>query len=120
MKLSIIRYSKLIFVYLRLHVLFNPFASLFLNLYYLTKFSAWTSQNRKKGIANDFPSKWNYFKRFELYKKIVATEKLDSTPINYLEFGVADGYSFHWFMKEMQHPESRFNGFDTFTGLPED
>jgi O-methyltransferase len=37
-----------------------------------------------------------------------------------MEFGVADGHSFNWWMIENQHPASRFYGFDTFTGLPED
>ncbi len=41
-------------------------------------------------------------------------------PINYLEFGVADGHSFKWWLKENDNSNSRFYGFDTFTGLPED
>ena len=41
-------------------------------------------------------------------------------PINYLEFGVAGGQSFDWFMTQNTDHESRFYGFDTFDGLPED
>lgn len=41
-------------------------------------------------------------------------------PVNYLEFGVADGHSIRWFLSQITNPESRFYGFDTFTGLPED
>ena len=119
MKLFLVRYIKMSFVYLRLHVIFNPLASLFLNLYCLTKFSHWASRNRNNGFT-DFPSKWDYNKRFGLYKKIIEQEGLSGEPVNYLEFGVAQGYSFKWFLKELTHPQSRFYGFDTFTGLPED
>src|SRR5947208_7888231 len=37
-----------------------------------------------------------------------------------MEFGVADGHSFRWFLQQNKNPDSRFYGFDTFTGLPED
>lgn len=119
MKLFFIRYSKIAFTWLRLHVIFNLFASLILNLYYLTKFSFWVSKNRKIAY-NDFPSKWDYSKRYDLYKWVIEKENLGTTPINYLEFGVAAGHSFKWFLQQNNHPQSRFNGFDTFTGLPED
>ena len=119
MKLFLIRYIKMAFIYLRLHVIFSPLATFFLNLYCLTKFSSWVSGNRKKA-PNDFPTKWDYNKRFGLYKSIIEQEGLGDQPINYMEFGVAQGYSFKWFLKELIHPQSRFYGFDTFTGLPED
>ncbi|MFL5747360.1 MAG: TylF/MycF/NovP-related O-methyltransferase [Niastella sp.] len=119
MKLFIIRYTKIAFIYLRLHVIFNVFSSLFLNLYYLTKFSAWSSKN-KKIAYNDFPSKWDYEKRYNLYKWVIEKENLANIPISYLEFGVAQGHSFKWFLQQNGVSESRFYGFDTFTGLPED
>jgi len=50
----------------------------------------------------------------------MENEKLTDSAINYLEFGVADGHSFRWFLAENSNSESRFSGFDTFTGLPED
>jgi len=37
-----------------------------------------------------------------------------------MEFGVASGSSFFWWMKKNTHPASVFRGFDTFEGLPED
>jgi len=119
MKLFIIRYTKIAFLYLRLHVIFNFFASLCSNLYHLTKFSIWANKNRKIAY-NDFPSKWDYEKRYNLYKWVIEKENLNNQPVNYLEFGVAQGQSFKWFLQQNTLPDSRFYGFDTFTGLPED
>jgi O-methyltransferase len=74
----------------------------------------------KKGLKyNDFYSgKFNYTKRLGLFKEVIKTEKLDD--INYLEFGVENGGSFKWWTEHIVHPNARFYGFDTFTGLPED
>jgi O-methyltransferase len=83
----------------------------------MTKLSKWASQNRKVPF-NDFYSTWDYNKRYKLYQYIIEKEGLNE--INYLEFGVADGFSFTWWMTKNTHPGSRFFGFDTFTGLPED
>lgn len=119
MKLFIIRYTKIVFVYLKLHVLFNIFSGLFLNLFYLNKFSSWVNKNNKIAF-DDFPGKWDYNKRYPLYKWVIENESLSDSIINYLEFGVAEGQSFRWFVQQNVNPESRFYGFDTFTGLPED
>ena len=118
MKLFFIRYTKILFIQLRLHVIFGIFIGLLDNLSYLTKFSKWVAAN--KGVTyNDFPSNWDYFKRNNFYKHVFETEKLDGE-INYMEFGVADGYSFKVWLAQNKHPNSRFYGFDTFDGLPED
>src|SRR5689334_11269923 len=119
MRLFLIRYTKIAFSYLRLHVIFNLFSGLFSNLYYLTQLSLWISKNRKIAY-NDFPGKWDYNKRYAFYKWVIEKESLSSNVINYLEFGVADGHSFRWFVQQNANPGSRFYGFDTFTGLPED
>jgi O-methyltransferase len=119
MKLFFIRYTKIAFVYLRLHVLFRLFSGLSSNLVYLTRFSAWASKNRRPA-CNDFPSRWSYEKRYPFYAAILDMEHLAAVPITYLEFGVATGQSFRWFTNQNKHPDSHFYGFDTFTGLPED
>jgi hypothetical protein len=119
MKLSLIRFTKKAFTFLHLHVIFNPFSAIFSNLFYLSKFSFWANRNRKVSF-NDFPGKWDYNKRFSLYKWVIENEGLASATINYIEFGVADGHSFRWFVQQNMNPQSRFYGFDTFTGLPED
>ncbi len=119
MKLFLIRYTKIWFARLRFDRFFGLFSSVYLNLFYLSKFSKWISQNRKIEY-NDFPSKWDYQKRYNLYKWILEKNNLEHAPINYLEFGVAAGQSFKWFLNQNDHPQSTFVGFDTFTGLPED
>ena len=117
MKLSLIRFSKSLFIKLQLHRVFAAFESLFLNLVYMTRLSKWVHDN-KQIQYNDFWSKWDYDKRYKLYKRVIENEQLTG-PLNYLEFGVASGKSFDWFMTENSHTDSRFYGFDTFDGLPE-
>ncbi len=118
MKFTIIRFLKTTFIRLRLHIFFSWSAGLWQQQVWMTRLSKWASDNKKVPF-NDFPSKWDYNKRYDLYKYIFKNEIL-SLDINYLEFGVADGFSFNWWMTENTHPTSCFYGFDTFTGLPED
>src|SRR4051794_5992775 len=112
MKLFLIRIAKSLFIKLQLHRVFSPFSGFFLNLVYITQFSRWANAN-KKIAYNDFLSKWDYNKRYELYNWVIENESLTG-PLNYLEFGVASGKSFDWFMSQNSHPDSRFYGFDTF------
>ena len=54
-----------------------------------------------------------------LYRTVIEREGLDRAPIDFWEFGVFRGDSpFSW-RKNIPNAESRFVGFDTFTGLPE-
>jgi O-methyltransferase len=118
MKLFLIRFTKSFFIKLQLHRIFGPFLGVLSNLLYLTKLSKWAHQNGRIE-QNDFWSKWDYLKRYPMYQNVIDSEGLTG-PVNYLEFGVAAGHSFTWFMTQNKHPESRFYGFDTFDGLPED
>jgi hypothetical protein len=85
------------------------------------KLSRWISSQRKKKLAFDdfFKLVRNYEERFKLHEFVLKSEKLVDTQIDYLEFGVADGTSFGWWLKENKNASSRFFGFDTFEGLPE-
>ena len=118
MKLFFIRMTKSLFIKLQLHRIFGFFTGFLSNLLYLTRLSKWAHENGNVEY-NDFLSKWDYTKRYPMYQWVIDKEGL-TQPINYMEFGVAAGYSFNWFMTQNTHPDSRFYGFDTFDGLPED
>lgn len=66
--------------------------------------------------AQDAPM---FTERFAMYEH-VNREYVGDCPIDYLEFGVFEGQSFAKWMDLNRDPESRFYGFDTFTGLPTD
>lgn len=118
MSIKIARFTKSIFVKFKMHLIFGFLEGFFIQFAQLIKMSKWINENRNID-GNDFFSKWDYEKRFKLYSNIIQNEKLDEE-INYLEFGVASGASFEWWLKKNTNASSRFYGFDTFTGLPED
>jgi hypothetical protein len=118
-KITLIRKTKWLFILFRLHRLIEPFSSLFLNLTYLSKVSKWVSQNRQITFNDFYSPKWDYNKRYRLYEYVFHERSLNKE-INYLEFGVAGGFSFAWWVSHNTHHGARFIGFDTFEGLPED
>jgi len=63
----------------------------------------------------DFPK---FSTRFELYE-FLQKNCFKNKPIDYLEFGVFEGATIDFWRKLNENPDSRFYGFDTFTGLPE-
>ncbi len=72
-------------------------------------------------LLNDFyRPKRNYTDREKSFAAVLSHYKLDTQPICYMEFGVANGGSFKWWMNASTNGASRFYGFDTFEGLPED
>jgi hypothetical protein len=54
-----------------------------------------------------------------LYQSVIDREALNQSPMHYLEFGVYRGDSLRMWLAGVTDPDSRFVGFDTFTGLPE-
>ncbi len=94
----------------------NPFYFL-ANTLSLTK---WIASQDNKNARNDFYTfKRDYPKRFKLYRYISERFDLGNIPIDYIEFGVAGGHSFRWWLDNSTDKGSRFYGFDTFEGLPE-
>jgi len=85
---------------------------------YFIKLCKWISVNRHLEV-NDFPTKIDYKKRYIVHNYIADT-LIANKEINYLEFGTADCETFIWWLQKNTNPASRFYGFDTFTGLPED
>jgi O-methyltransferase len=85
------------------------------------KLSRWISHQRRNKLQFDdyFKLIRNYKERFKLHEFVMKSENLKTTQIDYLEFGVAEGISFDWWLKENQNSKSRFFGFDTFEGLPQ-
>lgn len=118
LSLSFKRKFKAYFLRFNLHQLTEPFTGALLNLAYLSKLSAWRAKNSNPAYNDFYSSEWNYEKRYKLYEFILKHEKL-SAPVNYLEFGVAEGHSFRWWIEHNREESSCFYGFDTFTGLPE-
>jgi O-methyltransferase len=105
----------------RVGVLLAPLRFPFKFLYNFSLLSSWVNKHSGKVPYKDFYTPFrNYDNRVKLHQHVVGTEGLDKNPIHYLEFGVASGTSFRWWIGANQHPGSRFFGFDTFEGLPED
>jgi len=118
-KLFLIRKIKAIFSRLKLHILFSPVENVFINIAYLSKLSRWIAKT-PRGRFNDFYNKKvNYTDRFKLHEFVIK-EEIQNQSIDYLEFGVASGIAFKWWVERNKNPGSRFFGFDVFTGLPED
>jgi len=115
--LTFIRKLKANLLRLKFHVLFEPFVPFFLTLCYISKLSKWVKEAHLLEF-NDFYSKHHdYHKRYDLYSHIIQSENLEQ--IFYIEFGVSEGHSFRWWIDNIKDENSRFAGFDTFTGLPE-
>ena len=119
-KLDIIRKAKSLFMNWNAHGIVEPFAGSMLNAYYMSKLSKWRKKTPVKGYNDWYQRDWDYSRRYKLYDEISRTEQLDTTDIDYFEFGVCGGHSFKWWLEKNKNTASRFYGFDTFEGLPED
>lgn len=115
-KIKIIRSLKYYFYKYGIHA-FLPWQKLTF-LGHLGGTSEWISKKKNLRFTS-FPTKnVNYGDREKLYRFLLDDEIKDQ-PVDYLEFGVSTGKSFRWFVANLKNPETRFYGFDTFTGLPE-
>lgn len=105
---------------MNMHNAVQPFKGGMLNGAYMSELSKWRIAHPVKGYNDFYQKTWDYQRRYNLYEAINKQEKISATPIDYFEFGVASGSSFKWWLKTNQNPTSRFFGFDTFEGLPEE
>lgn len=110
---------KGLFFLARLHLLFGIFSNLFIFVGYITRLSKWIQKHKKIAYSDYYSFGFDYKKRYKLYQYIIEKENL-SQSIDYIEFGVAEGHSFRWWVEHIHDKDSTFTGFDTFTGLPED
>ncbi len=85
----------------------------------ISDLSKWISKNKECPYNDFYTYKFNYSKREDLYEHVIQTQNLDQD-FDYLEFGVAKGISFKWWLSRIKSNDARFYGFDTFSGLPED
>ncbi|HSZ33872.1 MAG TPA: class I SAM-dependent methyltransferase [Puia sp.] len=122
MKMKIVKFLKDFLLWTGVLRLFSPFNHPFFFIRNFNELRSWISKaNRKNLLINDFYSwKRDYPKRYKLFDIVSDKFGLDKKEVLYMEFGVASGSSFFWWMKKNTNPESAFRGFDTFEGLPED
>lgn len=117
--IKLAREGKRAFVALNLYKVIEPVNPFLMRLSFLSKQAEWISHHQNLPFSDRGDPGLRHEKRYTLYQYILAAERLDEA-IDYLEFGVGHGHSFRWWIEHNRNPESRFVGFDTFTGLPED
>lgn len=104
----------------KLHKVIEPFTGLLQNTYFMSKLSMWRSNTKVIGYNDWYQGSWDYSRRYNLYESVSKTENLSLSAIDYFEFGVCGGISFKWWLEHNKNADSKFYGFDTFEGLPED
>lgn len=83
--------------------------------------SRWMASQHHSSAFNDFFTfKRVITRRLTLYQNLVDTLQLEQEAFDYLEYGVSTGLSLQWWVDHTKHADTRYYGFDTFEGLPED
>jgi hypothetical protein len=114
-------FIKDLLLFSRVGVLLAPLRFPLRFVYNFSLLSSWVNKHSGKIPYSDFYKPFRqYSDRVKLHEYVISSQGLEKKPIHYFEFGVASGMSFAWWIKANQHPGSRFFGFDTFEGLPED
>ncbi|MBI5008270.1 MAG: hypothetical protein HZB98_01150 [Bacteroidia bacterium] len=123
MKKIVIRinaFIKGIVILVRPHIFFGWLRGPFYFIANTLSLTRWIAKQPKNGILNDFYTPHRvYTRRFSLYQYLSEKFELQDKAFDYIEFGVAAGYSFRWWVNNSRAVGSRFYGFDTFEGLPE-
>ncbi|TDH27271.1 hypothetical protein EXU57_06685 [Segetibacter sp. 3557_3] len=89
----------------------NKFSSFFISLGYLIQSEGYYNKSKSKQLDWD---------RIDLHKYLVSEKVGANKEIVFLEFGVFWGETFFIWVGGNKNEHSRFVGFDTFVGLPED
>jgi hypothetical protein len=121
-KMKILKVSKDFLLASRLLQILQPLNGFFGFVYKFNMLTSWVHKNKKAKtlLMNDFyRTTRNYDDRLKSFTAIVDRYNFSDTPISYLEFGVASGHSFKWWLQHTKNADSRYYGFDTFEGLPE-
>jgi O-methyltransferase len=107
-------------LYSQLLTILKPCSNLFHTLYYFNRLTTFVNQHKNGLLMNDFyVSKRDYNKRYKMYDVVSLAHKKNTEQVMYLEFGVASALSFKWWLNHNTNTNSKFFGFDTFEGLPE-
>lgn len=118
---TIVKLVKNLLFFFPVSLIFYPFNRLFLFMANYNRLQIWIWKNKRKFLYSDYFSLIrNYEKRYDLYKFVNDHFNLQEKKVTYLEFGVANGSSFKWWLASNTNKESSYHGFDTFEGLPED
>lgn len=116
----LVKFCKDFLLFVPLTFILKPFSKAFLFIAYFNQLVSWIRKHKSEFAFNDYytPIR-DYNKRYQLYDFVNNHLSKNTEPMVYLEYGVAAGESFRWWLQHNTHPDSRFFGFDTFDGLPE-
>lgn len=119
--IKLIGFIKNFLLLIPVTLLFYPLSKLMVFITYFNYILIWIFRN-KKCFKYLEPLKLtrDYKNRYNLYKYISDNYTKENSHITYLEFGVAGGESLNWWIQANNNTQSKFYGFDTFEGLPED
>lgn len=118
--LKITQLLKNLLIIFPITLVFSPLKKAFLFLAYLMDMNIWINQNKKQLVLkNPLSLKRNHNLRYGMYEQVGNHFQLNGKKIIYLEFGVATGNSFKWWLNYNSQEDSKYFGFDTFEGLPE-
>lgn len=116
----LVKFCKDFLLFVPLTFILKPFSKAFLFIAYFNQLVSWIRKHKSEFAFNDYYSPIrDYNKRYQLYDFVNNHQSKNTEPMVYLEYGVAAGESFRWWLQHNTHPDSRFFGFDTFDGLPE-
>lgn len=117
---KLFKFIKDFLIFSKITNIFKPIAFIFNYIYHWNQMLKFMSNFKSTIPFNDFYTPFrDYNNRESLYEYVFKTNNLTEKPILYLEFGVASGASFRKMLSLNTNQNSKYYGFDTFEGLPE-